>query len=150
MYFKLKLPSVIFLFSIEGNALSPCFLRCRENNKHDLSLPCLSIFGQLCTVGRMSLWLLWERKQDVKLDLDVKGTKRNLVSPESAMFCAHLSHFGYAVQLLPGRDFPTGKVMKKCPNHCSFSLFWRLSVDINGILYISISYLLINSIPQYE
>ena len=30
-------------------------------------------------------------------------------------------------------DFPTGLVMKKCPNHSSFSLFWRLSVDINGI-----------------
>ena len=60
--------------------------------------------------------------------------KRDQTSqPESAMFCAHLSHFGYAVQLLPGRDFPTGHVMKKCPNHCLFSLFWRLSVDINGI-----------------
>ena len=25
--------------------------------------------------------------------------------PESAMFCAHLSHFGYAVQVLPERRF---------------------------------------------
>ena len=25
--------------------------------------------------------------------------------PESAMFCTHLSHFGYAVQLLPERRF---------------------------------------------
>ena len=31
----------------------------------------------------------------------VKETKHNLVSPEAAMFCTHLSHFGYAVQLLP-------------------------------------------------
>ena len=31
--------------------------------------------------------------------------KRDLVSPESAMFCTHLSHFGYAVQLLPERGF---------------------------------------------
>ena len=38
------------------------------------------------------------------LDVD-EETKRNLVSPESAMFCAHLSHFGYAVQLLPERGF---------------------------------------------
>ena len=38
-------------------------------------------------------------------DLDVEETKRDLVSPESAMFCTHLSHFGYAVQLLPERGF---------------------------------------------
>ena len=67
------------------------------------------------------------------MDLDVEETKHDLVSPESAMFCTHLSHFWYAVQLLPGRDFPTGHVVKKCPNHCWFSLFARLSVDINGI-----------------
>ena len=30
-------------------------------------------------------------------------------------------------------DFPTGLVMKRCPNNSTFSLFWRLSVDINGI-----------------
>ena len=39
------------------------------------------------------------------MDLDVEETKCGLVSPESAMFCAHLSHFGYAVQLLPERGF---------------------------------------------
>ena len=39
------------------------------------------------------------------MDLDVKETKRDLVSPESAMFCTRLSHFGYAVQLLPERGF---------------------------------------------
>ena len=27
-------------------------------------------------------------------DIDVEDTKRNLLSPESAMFCAPLSHFG--------------------------------------------------------
>ena len=32
-------------------------------------------------------------------------TKRDLVSPESAIICAHLSHFGYAVHLLPERGF---------------------------------------------
>ena len=37
--------------------------------------------------------------------IDVKETKRNLVSPESAMLCTHLSHFGYAVPLLPERGF---------------------------------------------
>ena len=31
--------------------------------------------------------------EDVKI-IDVEDTKRNLVSPVSAMFCAHLSHFG--------------------------------------------------------
>ena len=33
--------------------------------------------------------------------------RRNKVwcPPESAMFCTHLSHFGYAVQLLPERGF---------------------------------------------
>ena len=31
--------------------------------------------------------------------------KRNFVSSESAMFCTHLSHFGYAVQLLPEKGF---------------------------------------------
>ena len=43
-------------------------------------------------------------QRDVKSDLDVK---ENAIwcQPESAMFCAHLSHFGYAVQLLPGRGF---------------------------------------------
>ena len=35
----------------------------------------------------------------------VKETKRDLVSPESAMFCARLSHFRYAVQLLPEQGF---------------------------------------------
>ena len=38
-------------------------------------------------------------------DLTSKNTKRDLVNPESAMFCTHLSHFGYAVQLLPERGF---------------------------------------------
>ena len=33
--------------------------------------------------------------------------RRNAIwsQPESAMFCTHLSHFGYAVQLLPERGF---------------------------------------------
>ena len=33
--------------------------------------------------------------------------KRNAIwcQPESAMFCTHLSHFGYAVQLLPKKGF---------------------------------------------
>ena len=39
------------------------------------------------------------------MNLDVEETKHDLVSPELAMFCAHLSHFGYAVQLLPERGF---------------------------------------------
>ena len=38
-------------------------------------------------------------------DLDVEETKRDLVSIRSAMFCAYLSHFGYAVHLLPERGF---------------------------------------------
>ena len=38
-------------------------------------------------------------------DLDGEEMKRDLVSPESAMFCTHLSHFGYAVQLLPEKGF---------------------------------------------
>ena len=29
----------------------------------------------------------------------------DLVSPESARFCSHFSHFGYAVQLIPERGF---------------------------------------------
>ena len=37
--------------------------------------------------------------------LDDEETKHDLVSPESAMFCTHLSYFGYAVQLLPERGF---------------------------------------------
>ena len=36
---------------------------------------------------------------------DVEDMKRDFVSSESAMFCTHLSHFGYAVQLLPERGF---------------------------------------------
>ena len=43
-----------------------------------------------------------ERRRQGYLD---EETKRDLVSPESAMFCTHLSHFGYAVQLLPERGF---------------------------------------------
>ena len=35
----------------------------------------------------------------------IEEMKCDLVSPESAMFCAHLSHFGYSVQLLPERGF---------------------------------------------
>ena len=33
-------------------------------------------------------------------NVDIKDTKRYLVSPESAMFCAHLSHFGMLKPLL--------------------------------------------------
>ena len=35
-------------------------------------------------------------------------------------------------------DSPMVVVMKKCTNNSSFSLFWRLSVDINGISVLSI------------
>ena len=39
-------------------------------------------------------------------------------------------------------DFPTGLVMKKCPKHSSFSLFWRLSVWYQWyIKYIDLVYL---------
>ena len=36
---------------------------------------------------------------------DLTSKRQNAIwcQPESAMFCAHLSHFGYAVQLLPER-----------------------------------------------
>ena len=49
-------------------------------------------------------------------------TKRDLVSPESAMFCEHLSHFGMLYNCCQV-VFPTGHVMKKCPKYCSLSLF---------------------------
>ena len=38
-------------------------------------------------------------------DLDDEDKTRSGVKPESAMFCTHLSHFGYAVQLLPETGF---------------------------------------------
>ena len=38
---------------------------------------------------------------------DLTSKRQNAIwcQPESAMFCAHLSHFGYAVHLLPERGF---------------------------------------------
>ena len=36
--------------------------------------------------------------------------------PESAMFCAHLSHFGYAVHLLPERGFSYRACDEEMPN----------------------------------
>lgn len=41
-------------------------------------------------------------KQGVK-DVDVEDTKHNLVSPESAMFSAHLSHFGMLISDMSSR-----------------------------------------------
>ena len=69
---------------------------CVGNNRRE----CCYYTWTLCKRDRTS-----EKKQDVRLDLGVEETKLNLVSPESAMFCVHLSHFGYAVQLLPERGF---------------------------------------------
>ena len=47
----------------------------------------------------------YENANGTSSGLDVKETKRSLESPESAMVCAHLSHFGYALHLLPERGF---------------------------------------------
>ena len=56
-------------------------------------------------------------------DIDVQDKKCGLV---------HVFLIWYAVQLLPVREFSTGHVMKICSNHCSFSLFRRLSVDVDS------------------
>ena len=48
------------------------------------------------------------RTRDVKLVLTSKRQKTIWCQPESAMFCTHLSHFGYAVHLLPERGFSYG------------------------------------------
>ena len=46
-----------------------------------------------------------ENANETSRDPDFEVTKCDLVLPESAMFCTHLSHFGYAVQLRPERGF---------------------------------------------
>ena len=106
------------------------------------------IYGQ--SVKGFKQVICYENERDVKLDLDVDETKHYLVSPESAIFCAHRSHFGMLYNCYQKEDFPTGHVMKKCPNHCLFSIYWRLSFGINGISSISISYLVICSISKYK
>ena len=50
--------------------------------------------------------------------------------PESAMFCTHLSHFGYAVQLLPGRGFS----YRVCDEEMSKSLLVLTLLKIIRIL----------------
>ena len=58
--------------------------------------------------------------------------------PESAMFCAHLSHFGYAVHLLPKRGFsyracdeemPTLLLVLTLEDYQSISMVYQ-SIDI--------------------
>ena len=76
-----------------------------------------------------------------QVDVDVEETKHDLVS-------ARISYVLYTSFLILDTlyncyqkgDFPTVVVMKKYTNHSSFSLFWRLSVDINGISVLSILY----------
>ena len=57
--------------------------------------------------------LIWER--DIK-DVDFEDTKHDSVSVGSPVFYTHLSHFWYAVHLLPGGDF-----------FCLSWMFWWLS-----------------------
>ena len=66
-------------------------------------------------------WILckriWKRSRSVwkrNVKVDVQDTKCNLVSPDLAMFCTHLFHFGTAVQLLPGGAFSRRHVLKIC------------------------------------
>ena len=59
----------------------------------------------LCKRDRTSRFVVMRartRRQGI-----LTSKRRNAIwcQPESAMFCAHLSHFGYVVQLLPERGF---------------------------------------------
>ena len=70
--------------------------------------------------------------------------------PESAMLCAHLSHFGYAVQLLPKRGFSYRACDEEMPKP---QLVLTLSKIISGYQwYISLSDIVyrIDSISKYE
>ena len=59
--------------------------------------------------------------------------------PESAVFCTHFSHFGYAVQLLPEKEFP----YRTCGEEISkpLLLFTLLKIISRYQWYISLSIL---------
>ena len=57
---------------------------------------------KVCRLERQSCF---ENTNEMSSDLTLKRQNAIWCQPESAMFCAPLSHFRYAVQLLPGRGF---------------------------------------------
>ena len=68
----------------------------------------------------------------------LKSKRQNAIwcQPESAMFCTHLSHFGYTVQLLPERGFSYTAWDEEMPKpHACFhwkpKFWWRFSSKLS-------------------
>ena len=82
-----------------------------------------------------------EDANEMSSDLTLKRRNTIWCQPESAMFCAHLSHFGHAVHLLPRRQFSYRAGDEEMPKPLLVLTLLKIISRYQWYISLSISYI---------